>query len=110
MITRRTTLRLIGSASTASLLAVTHLNSFVRIASASSTADDLTPSLAPGTPNSPERLALIDAFRKQSDALEKNFEPHTHNSDAVMPYRFFRPESSAPASGKLPLVVYLHGS
>src|SRR6185369_5390931 len=110
MITRRTALRLMGSASSASLLAVTRLNSFVRIASASSAADDLAPPLAPGTPNSPERLALIDAFRKQSGALEKKFEPRTHKSDTVMPYRFFRPESSASANGKLPLVVYLHGS
>jgi predicted peptidase len=110
MITRRTALRLMGSASSASLLAATRLNSFVRIASASSAADDPTAPLAPGTPNSPERLALIDAFRKQSDALEKKFEPRTHKSDAVMPYRFFHPESSASANGKLPLVVYLHGS
>jgi len=64
------------------------------------------PTLAPGTPNSPERRALIDAFTKQSDGLEKAYEARTHKSDLVMPYRLFRPK----ASGKLPLVVYLSGS
>ena len=55
---------------------------------------------------SPERMALIEAFKKQSEGLEKRFEARTHKSDRVMPYRLFRPE----AAGKLPLVMYLHGS
>lgn len=55
---------------------------------------------------SPERIALIETFKKQSEGLDKKFEPRTHKSDWVMPYRLFRPE----ANGKLPLVVYLHGS
>ncbi len=55
---------------------------------------------------SAERTALIDAFRKQSDGLEKKFEARTHNGDWTMPYRLFRPETT----GKVPLVVYLHGS
>lgn len=55
---------------------------------------------------SPARLALIDAFKKQSEGLEKNYEARTFKSDWVMPYRLFRPE----ASGKQPLIVYLHGS
>jgi len=55
---------------------------------------------------SPERTALIEAFKKQSDGLEKKFEARTHKSDWVMPYRLFRPE----AAGKLPLLMYLHGS
>jgi predicted peptidase len=55
---------------------------------------------------SPERLALIEAFKKQSDGLDKKFEARTHKRDWVMPYRLFRPQ----ATGKLPLVVYLHGS
>ncbi len=55
---------------------------------------------------SPERIALIEAFKKQSEGLEKKFEARTHRSDWVMPYRLFRPE----AAGKVPLVVYLHGS
>ena len=55
---------------------------------------------------SPGRLALIDDFRKKSDGLEKKFEVRSYKSDWLMPYRLFRPE----AKGKLPLVVYLHGS
>jgi len=55
---------------------------------------------------SPERLALIEAFKKKSEGLEKRYEARTYKSDWVMPYRLFRPE----AKGKLPLVVYLHGS
>jgi len=51
-------------------------------------------------------MALIQAFRKQSEGLEKKFEARTHKSDWVMPYRLFRPE----ASGKVPLVMFLHGS
>lgn len=48
---------------------------------------------------------MIEAFKKQSEGLEKKFEARTHKSDVVMPYRLFRPA----ATGKLPLVVYLHG-
>jgi predicted peptidase len=73
---------------------------------ASAAKDDSTPPLAPGVPTSPERIALIEAFKKQSEGLEKKFEARTHKSDWVMPYRLFRPE----AAGKVPLVVYLHGS
>jgi predicted peptidase len=51
-------------------------------------------------------MALIEAFKKQSEGLDKRFEARSHKSDRVMPYRLFRPE----AKGKLPLVVYLHGS
>jgi predicted peptidase len=70
------------------------------------TAVESTPQLLPGPPNSPQRMALIDAFRKQSDGLEKSFEARTHKSDWTMPYRLFRPAGSA----KLPLILYLHGS
>jgi len=49
---------------------------------------------------------LIEAFRKQSEGLEKKFEASTHKSDWVMPYRMFRPETKE----KVPLVLYLHGS
>jgi predicted peptidase len=55
---------------------------------------------------SPERIARIDAFKKDSAGLEQKFEARTHKSDWVMPYRLFRPEGS----GKLPLVMFLHGS
>ena len=68
--------------------------------------DDSTPPLAPGAPNSPARLALIETFKKQSDGIDKKFEARTHKGSWTMPYRLFRPE----ASGKIPLVIYLHGS
>lgn len=96
MMTRREAIRLLGSASVGALLAAT---------SASAT-DTKTPTLAHGSPTSPERTALIEAFKKKSDGLEKRFEARTHKSDWVMPYRLFRPETS----GKAPLVMYLHGS
>lgn len=100
-ITRREAVRLLGSASVGAWFAASE-----RSAAASAAADNSTPLLAPGTPTSPERTALIDAFRKQSEGLRTKFEAHKHKSDLVMPYRLFRPE----AAGKLPLVVYLHGS
>ena len=108
MITRREAVRLLGSASAGAWLAAAHIGlnfSIVPDASAAAGKDAQTPPLAPGAPTSPERTALIDAFRKQSDGLEKKFEARTHKSDLVMPYRLFRPD----AVGKLPLVVYLHG-
>lgn len=64
------------------------------------------PPLAPGAPNSPERTALIDDFKKRSEGLQDKFEARTFKSNGTMPYRLFRPA----ASGKLPLVVYLSGS
>ena len=55
---------------------------------------------------SAERLAMIEEFKKRADGFEKKYEARSYKSDWVMPYRLFRPD----ASGKLPLVVYLHGS
>ncbi|MEO8452857.1 MAG: alpha/beta fold hydrolase [Gemmatimonadota bacterium] len=55
---------------------------------------------------SPERTALIDAFKKESAGIEQKFEARSHKSDWVMPYRLFRPE----AAGKVPLILFLHGS
>ncbi len=55
---------------------------------------------------SPERIALIDSFKEKSAGLEKSYEARTYKSDWNMPYRLFRPT----AKGKLPLVLYLHGS
>ena len=50
--------------------------------------------LAPGTPNSPDRTALIDDFRKRSEGLPEKFEARTHESDWTMPYRLFvRPQA-----------------
>jgi predicted peptidase len=107
MITRRAVVRLLGSASAAALCAAARPRPYQMLASVPDQAQaGLTPPLAPGGPTSPERLALIEAFKKQSDGLEKKFEARTYKSDWVMPYRLFRPE----ASGKLPLVLYLHGS
>lgn len=105
MITRRDAIRLLGSASAAGLFAAAESGS-VQLLARTSSSDDLTPPLAPGAPTSPERVALIEAFKKQSEGLEKKFEARMHKSDSVMPYRLFRPE----AAGKVPLVVYLHGS
>jgi len=55
---------------------------------------------------SAERLALIEAFKKESEGLQDKYEARTHKSDWVMPYRLFRPDMK----GKVPLVIYLHGS
>lgn len=109
MITRREAVQLLGSASAGAWFAAGQLGLNLSIApnaSAAAAKDEATPPLAPGDPMSPERLALIEEFKKQSDGLEKKFEARTHKSDWVMPYRLFRPQ----AAGKLPLVVYLHGS
>ena len=108
MISRRAAVRLLTSASAAAWIAVTQAGRAVSLAPNASPNDkhDATPPLAPGAPMSPERLALIEAFQKQSDGLEKKYEARTHKSDWTMPYRLFRPA----ATGKLPLVVYLHGS
>ena len=67
---------------------------------------DSAPPLAPGIPTSPKRIALIDTFKEKSAGLENKYEARTYKSDWTMPYRLFRPA----ASGKLPLVMYLHGS
>jgi len=62
--------------------------------------------LAPGAPTSPERTALIDAFRKRVAGLDAQFEKRVHRGSRTMPYRLFRPSGA----GKAPLVLYLHGS
>jgi predicted peptidase len=64
------------------------------------------PALAPGAPTSAERMALIEAFRRDSVGVEERFEKRTHGGAWAMPYRLFRPAGT----GKLPLVLYLHGS
>ena len=104
MITRREAVRLLGTASAATWC-VGRISLNLSFAS-NFTAGDVTPPLAAGTPKSPERMALIEAFQKQSDGLEKKYEARAYKGDWTMPYRLFRPQ----ASGKLPLVVYLHGS
>src|SRR5262249_29191715 len=106
MFTRRHALRLFGSASAAAMVASRSGAASVFAGLRGDTVGEARP-LAPGTPNSPERTALIDVFRKQSEGLDKKFEPNTlESAGSTMPYRLFRPEAAA----KLPLVVYLHGS
>lgn len=107
MMNRREMVRLLSSASACAWLsAQTSLTLSIAPYGLASEKGDATPTLAPGTPFSPERTALIEAFKKRSEGLDKKFEARTHKSDWVMPYRLFRPQ----ASGKLPLVMYLHGS
>lgn len=96
MINRREAVRLIGSASAGIWFAPAQ----------SAFAKNDSPRLLPGAPTSVERLALIESFKSRSEGLQQKFEAHTHKGDWAMPYRLFRPD----ASGKLPLVVYLHGS
>jgi hypothetical protein len=68
--------------------------------------NDSSPPLAPGTPKSPERTALIDAFKSKAAGLDERFEKRSHRGSWTMPYRLFRPSET----GKAPLVLYLHGS
>jgi predicted peptidase len=107
IMTRREAARGLTSA-TAGVWAATQIGLNFSLASQAMAAakDDATPPLAPGAPMSAERIALIDAFKKESDGLEKKYEARSSKGDWTMPYRLFRPE----ASGKLPLVIYLHGS
>ena len=107
MIFRREAVRLLGAATAATLCAAQSRSMIHFLAAKPAKDDQVTPVLAPGAPTSPERLALIETFRKESEGLEKKFEARTYKSDWEMPYRLFRPEV---ASGRLPLVVYLHGS
>jgi len=107
MMTRREAMRLLGSVPVGAWFEAAQTGLSLSIApQASAAKDDSPPPLVPGAPVSAERMALIEAFKKHSEGLEKKFEARTHKSDWVMPYRLFRPE----AAGKVPLVVYLHGS
>jgi predicted peptidase len=108
LMNRRNVIRVLGATSAGALIAAaTQSRSGVLLApEGQGTAGDFDPILAPGAPTSPERTALVDAFLKRSEGLQDKFEPHTHKSDWVMPYRLFRPGSSE----RLPLVMYLHGS
>jgi predicted peptidase len=99
MVTRREAIALLGSIPAALAFRLQELR-FPKLQG------DATPPLAPGAPSSPERMALIDAFKHASEGIEKQFEARSHKSSWSMPYRLFRPN----APGKLPLVIYLHGS
>jgi hypothetical protein len=102
VISRREAVRLLGSASAAAWFA----SAISSIASDAVAAKVNSPRLAPGDPKSPERIALIEAFKQGSEGLEKKFEARTHKGDFMMPYRLFRPD----VARKLPLVIYLSGS
>jgi predicted peptidase len=107
MITRREAVRLLGSASVRAFFAPNRAGiNFALSRKAVATKPDSTPTLAPGAPNSPERLALVEAFLKRSEGLQSKFEAREHKSEWVMPYRLFHPETTQ----KVPLVLYLHGS
>lgn len=108
MITRREAVRMLSTVSGAGWLAASSLSidSFLGPKAFARSKEDSAPPLAPGAPQSPQRIALIDAFKKRSEGLEKKYEARTLKGEWTMPYRLFRPE----ATGKLPLVVYLHGS
>jgi predicted peptidase len=69
-----------------------------------------SPKLAPGAPDSPGRMALVKALEQKCEVLTERFEARTHKpvDGWSMPYRLFRPAFAN--TGKLPLVLYLHGS
>ena len=107
MITRRKAVCLLASASAGACLAATQIGLNGSMAPhASAAKSHSAPRLAPGAPTSPERLALIAAFRQQSEGLQNNFEARTFKGDWEMPYRLFGPATTR----KAPLVMYLHGS
>jgi predicted peptidase len=108
MMTRREAIGLLGSMSAATLLAARNgpISWMAPASDMLAQQGDSMPPLARGAPMSAERLALIAEFKHKSEGIETRFEARTHESDWVMPYRLFRPQ----ASGKLPLVVFLHGS
>ena len=56
-------------------------------------------------------MALIEAFRRSAEGLERRFEARVHRpvDGWPTPYRLFRPAAPAGA-GRLPLVLYLHGA
>lgn len=101
MISRREAIARLGAVAAGTLVAATRSGSGLFAQQAGS-----RPSLAPGAPQSPERMAMIDAFKRASEGVDTKFEARTHKSDWDMPYRLFRPE----AAGPLPLVLFLHGS
>jgi len=67
--------------------------------------------ILPLDPNSAERTAPIDSFRKKAPALAEAFKPHIFRNakGEQMPYRLFTPGSLEPGRS-YPLVVFLHGA
>lgn len=68
------------------------------------------PALLPSPPQSDERWARIEAFKKEAPPLAERFEKGTRASKLgeAMPYRLFRPK--VEKGKKYPLVLFLHGS
>jgi len=106
MLTRRKAVRLLSSASVGTWVSAQIGFNFSITPNAFAARNDSTPVLAPGAPTSPERMALIEAFKQQSEGLQDKFEARTYKGDWEMPYRLFRPATKK----KVPLVMYLHGS
>jgi predicted peptidase len=108
MMTRREAVRLLGAGAAATWFAAAQTGLSLSLAPSVLEENVPVPPLAPGAPVSPERVALIEAFKEKSAGLEKQYEACVYKADLTMPYRLFRP--AATATGKLPLVMYLHGS
>jgi predicted peptidase len=104
--TRRQAVRLLAAGSAGAWFAASQLGLNLALASPAAATQDSTPPLAPGAPTSAERIALIDTFKEKSAGMEKSYEARVYKGDWSMPYRLYRPT----AGGKLPLVLYLHGS
>ena len=68
------------------------------------------PALLPFAPQSDERVAPIEAFKKEAPPLAAAFEKRTHTNSLgeTMPYRLFRPK--VERGKRYPLVLFLHGS
>jgi predicted peptidase len=69
-----------------------------------------TPALLPYAPQSDERWAPIESFKKEAPPLADKFERGVHKNKLgeAMPYRLYRPK--VERGKKYPLVLFLHGS
>lgn len=70
----------------------------------------VAPKLLPAAPQSDERWAPIERFKKEAPPLAALFEARTFrdSAGAEMPYRLFKP--SIEPGRRYPLVLFLHGS
>lgn len=70
-----------------------------------------TSSIDPRAPNSPGRLAVIEAFKREAPTVAPLFQARTYtdSTDKTMPYRLSKPPGYRK-DGKYPLVVYLHSA
>jgi predicted peptidase len=67
--------------------------------------------ILPFPPQSDERWALIEAFKKRAPDLIQLFESfnHTNAQGEIMPYRLFIPRKLVSGQ-KYPMIIFLHGS